>query len=66
MARRVLNEFGQAVAVTAFALGSPFIYFGAQAKPYSTDVAVALLLTWLLLRGIEKSQLDWLLDPVRS
>ena len=54
--RRVLTEFGQAVAVTAFALGSPFIYFGAQAKPYSTDVAVALLLTWLLLRGIEKSQ----------
>ena len=54
--RRVLTEFGQAVAVAAFALGSPFIYFGAQAKPYSTDVAVALLLTWLLLRGIEKSR----------
>ena len=55
VARRVLTEVGQAVAVAAFALGSPFIYFGAQAKPYSTDVAVTLLLTWLLLRGIEKS-----------
>lgn len=54
--RRILTEFGQAVAVAAFALGSPFIYFGAQAKPYSTDVAVTLLLTWLLLRGIEKAQ----------
>ena len=54
--RRLLTEFGQAVAVAAFALGSPFIYFGAQAKPYSTDVAVTLLLTWLLLRGIDKSR----------
>jgi len=54
--RRVLTDFGQAVAVAAFALGSPFIYFGAQAKPYSTDVAVTLLLTLLLLRGFEKSQ----------
>jgi hypothetical protein len=56
MVRRLLGEFGRAVAITAFALGSPFIYFGAQAKPYATDVAVTLLLTWLLLRGIEKSQ----------
>lgn len=54
--RRVLTEFGQAIAVTAFALGSPFVYFAAQAKPYSTDVALTLLLTWLLLRGIEKSR----------
>jgi hypothetical protein len=55
LVRRLLTEFGQAVAVTAFALGSPFIYFGAQAKPYSTDVAVTLLLTWLLMRGLGKS-----------
>ena len=54
--RRVLTEFGQAVAVAAFALGCPFIYFGAQAKPYSTDVAVTLLLTWLLLRGFDESR----------
>src|SRR6188768_2697709 len=52
--RRLLTEFGQAMAVAAFALGSPFVYFAAQAKPYSTDVALTLLLTWLLLRGIEK------------
>ena len=43
LVRRLLTEFGQAIAVTAFALGCPFIYFGAQAKPYSTDVAMALL-----------------------
>ena len=54
--RRLLTEFGQAIAVTAFALGCPFVYFGAQAKPYSTDVAVTLLPTWLLLRGFEKSR----------
>ena len=56
LVRRVLTDFGQAMAVTAFALGCPFIYFAAQAKPYSTDVTVTLLLTWLLLRGIEKSR----------
>jgi hypothetical protein len=63
VARRVLNEIGQAVAVTMFALGSPFIYFGAQAKPYSTDVAVTLLLTWLLLNGIERARANsyWML-----
>ena len=32
LVRRVLNEFGQAVAVTAFALGSPFIYFGGASQ----------------------------------
>ena len=56
VARRVLTDFGQAMAVTAFALGCPFIYFAAQAKPYSTDVTVTLLLTLLLLNGIEKSR----------
>lgn len=56
LVRRVLTDFGRAMAVTAFALGCPFIYFASQAKPYSTDVAVTLLLTWLLLRGIEKSR----------
>ena len=33
LVRRVLTDFGQAMAVTAFALGCPFIYFAAQAKP---------------------------------
>jgi len=56
LVRRLLTEFGQAVAVAAFALGSPFVYFAAQAKPYSIDVAVTLLLTWLLLRGTDKSR----------
>lgn len=56
LVRRVLGEFGQGLAVAAFALGSPFVYFAAQAKPYSSDVAVTLLLTWLLMRGIEKAR----------
>ncbi len=63
VSRRLLTDFGRALAVTAFALGAPFIYFAAQAKPYASDVAVTLLLTWLLLRGIEKSRSTayWLL-----
>jgi len=54
ISRRLLSDHAHAVAVVMFAVGSPFIYFGSQAKQYSTDVAVALLLTLLLLKALEE------------
>jgi Dolichyl-phosphate-mannose-protein mannosyltransferase len=50
VARRVLPAgLGAPLALVLFATGSPFIFYAAQVKPYSTDVAVALLLTALAL-----------------
>jgi hypothetical protein len=49
VARRLLSPAAGAIAIAMFALGSPFIYFAAQAKPYSTDVTIAVALTLLVL-----------------
>ena len=50
VARRVLPPgFGPPLALGLLATGIPFIFYAAQAKPYSTDVAVALLLIVLAL-----------------
>src|SRR5262249_22668510 len=50
VARRALPlDLAAPLALGLFAAGSPFIYYAAQLKPYSTDVAVALLLTMLAL-----------------
>ena len=48
VARRVLPPgLGPPLALGLLATGIPFIFYAAQAKPYSTDVAVALLLVAL-------------------
>ncbi len=45
VARRVLDTGGALFATALYALGIPFIRYASELKPYSTDVAVALLLT---------------------
>jgi hypothetical protein len=51
VARQVLlPDVGQTLALGLVAIGGPFIFFGAQVKPYATDVAVALGLLALALR----------------
>ncbi len=50
VARRALPPgLGPPLALGLLATGIPFIFYAAQAKPYSTDVAVALLLAALAL-----------------
>jgi Dolichyl-phosphate-mannose-protein mannosyltransferase len=38
------------LATVLFAVNEPLLYQSSEAKPYSTDVAVSLLLVWLYLR----------------
>ncbi len=49
VARRVLDTAGALVATAMFALGVPFIRYAGEAKPYSTDLAVALVVTLFAL-----------------
>lgn len=52
LARRTLEGFAVPLAVGAFAVGFPLILYGAQAKQYSSDVAVAIGLLLLAVRLI--------------
>lgn len=45
LALRILPAAGAAVAVGLFALGGILVHYSAELKPYSTDVAVTVLLT---------------------
>ncbi len=49
LARRALSGIAVPLAVGWFGIGVPLIEFGAQAKPYATDVALALALTLLAI-----------------
>ena len=50
VARRVLAAPLALLALLTFAVGFTFIYYGAQVKQYSGDVAAGLLVQWLALR----------------
>ena len=50
VAERCLAPGGVLLAVTLFSLSSHLIYFSSEAKPYSSDVAIALLLLLGALR----------------
>lgn len=50
IAGRLLEGWVAPYAVGLFSLGTPFVYFSSQAKQYSSDVAVALV---LLLTALE-------------
>lgn len=41
---RLLEPTGQIVALLIFAIGQPFIFYSAEAKQYSLDLAISLLL----------------------
>ena len=58
VARRILPAGAALLAITFFSLSPAMIGFGSQVKPYSTDVAVALLMTALTLRWWERRHRD--------
>ncbi len=49
VATRTLPPAGASLAVALFALGDPLIYYASELKPYSVDVAVALVLLYAAL-----------------
>lgn len=54
VARRLLPPWPALLALALFVVGEPLLYQSSEAKPYSSDVAIALLLTWLALRTLDK------------
>ncbi|MEO8095335.1 MAG: glycosyltransferase family 39 protein, partial [Pseudolysinimonas sp.] len=54
VARRVVSGAGLTAAVMCFACSPALIWYGANVKPYSGDVAITLLLVWLALRFHER------------
>lgn len=50
VARKVLEPVGAALAMSLMVFGEPLVYQSSEAKPYSTDVLVSLLIVWLTLR----------------
>ncbi len=55
LAERLLTGFGPAVALFLFAIGVPFLRFGADVKQYSSDLTVGILLWMLALDVSERS-----------
>ncbi len=54
VARRVVSGLPVLAAVTCFACSPALIWYGANLKPYSGDVAITLFLVWLALRFRER------------
>jgi Dolichyl-phosphate-mannose-protein mannosyltransferase len=50
VARSLLAPAPALLATVLFAVNEPLLYQSSEAKPYSSDVAVALVLIWLYLR----------------
>jgi hypothetical protein len=59
LSQRLLSKAASAMAIVMFSLGSAFIYFGAQAKQYSSDVAITLALLLVALRAVREGRTRW-------
>jgi hypothetical protein len=53
LARRLLSPLAAAAAILLVAVLGPLVYFSAEAKQYSTDVAVTLLLIYATVRLLD-------------
>ena len=56
VARRLLRPEGALLAAVLFGVNEALVYQASETKPYSSDVAVGLLLTWLTLRALERRE----------
>lgn len=54
VALALVSPAAAAIALGLFVFSDRLIYFSAEVKQYSTDVAVALLLYWVIIRGLDK------------
>jgi hypothetical protein len=61
IARRIVGGLAGAVSLALFAVSGPLVYYASEAKQYSSDVAVALLLLALALPALEVG-----LSPLRT
>ncbi|WP_019504324.1 glycosyltransferase family 39 protein [Pleurocapsa sp. PCC 7319] len=50
LANRYCSKFATPIAIALFACSRYTLYFATELKPYSSDVAIALLLFWILTR----------------
>jgi hypothetical protein len=55
VARRLLSPRAALWALALFSFSDDLIYYSTELKPYSIDLAMALILTWLTLASIGKS-----------
>jgi hypothetical protein len=53
VARACLPSPAVLVSLLLFCLSSPLIYYAAEVKPYASDVAITLWLSWLAIRARE-------------
>ena len=53
LAERILTGTGSAIALFLFAIGVPFIRFGAEVKQYECDLLAAIVLLLLVLRSLD-------------
>lgn len=53
VAKRIVGRTAALIALSLFATMEPFIRYAAEAKPYSFDVLVTLLLVWLFARKLD-------------
>jgi len=54
LAEKILPPIGSAIALFLFAIGVPFIRFGAEVKQYECDLLCAIVLPLLALRLLER------------
>ena len=56
LAERVLERTGLVAALVIFAVGQPFVFYGAESKQYTLDLAISL---WLIAETLTASERGW-------
>ena len=54
VARKLLNRRALALAIFLFGISGPLVYYSAEFKQYSLDLAICLALTWLFFFSLDR------------